>query len=112
MEQYELGWTVGFLEGEGWFGSHKGRKRRDGTQRHTPRISCGNTDLAALERLQRNFGGYIYEMKPHVSRKKQAWIWHLSSAEQVLAAMNLMRPLLSERRQAQIDAAVDVYKKG
>lgn len=93
ISDYDRGWVVGFLEGEGWFGKN-GRYAR---------ISCSNADLDALKRLQTILGGRIYDLPTHKSRQKQSWIWHITRHGDARRIMMQLRPDMSVRRQEQID---------
>jgi hypothetical protein len=105
LTEYELGWIVGFLEGEGSFHTHK-------TGRYAyPRVACGNTDRAALERLQRSLGGTIYDKGQKIqAHYLDQWQWQVAVAAEAKGLMEFLRPHMNPKRQAQIDAAIQAYE--
>ena len=90
----DLFWAAGFLEGEGEFLSAQG---------YYPRLSASQKEPEPLYMLQRLFGGSV---RP---REKGAWRWYLQGSHRSTEIMQLLYPLLSPRRQAQVRKAVQNY---
>lgn len=89
----ELHWVAGFLEGEGSFGFHPG----DGTLW----INAAQKEAEPLERVRAALGGQIY-----APGKQPIHRWALYGQAEIERAMRSLYPLLSTRRQGQIDKAL------
>lgn len=101
----ELHWVAGLLEGEGCF-TPKSRKLRDRTS-FNPLIQVTSTDRDVLERLVSLVGGRIggpYPTRRETHRPTYQWQF---AGERARELMVLVRPLMFERRQKQIDIAID-----
>lgn len=97
----DLEWAAGFLEGEGSFAYMKG-----GTQR----VRASQVNSEPLARLKKIFGGSIsYEpsrtQKETGNKKADCFAWAISGAR-ARGVMLTLFPLLSEKRQDQITAAM------
>lgn len=105
MSEIELSWASGFLEGEGSFGKHKGGRAR---------IQVCNTDPEPLLRLQVTLGGRVYgpytakydSTLRNTKKPKDRWFWRIDKHDDAVFVMEMLRPLMSARRQAQIDLAI------
>ena len=63
ISEFDKGWIIGFIEGEGsfTFDAQGGRAKKNGEKRPIPRLSVTQTCKAPLEFLQKFFsGGHIY----------------------------------------------------
>lgn len=96
---HELYWAAGFLEGEGSFGLC--RKQMN--------VCAAQVQREPLERLQRMFGGNIYECSPSGRGKSRHYQWNAYSSRGAGVAMTLYT-LMSPRRQEQIAKALAVWK--
>lgn len=85
-------WVAGFLEGEGSF-----IHLQDGGLR----ISATQKDRESLDRLQEICGGKVY-----INGTRDMHFWYLERKEPAEKLMRLLRPMMTERRQKQIDDAL------
>lgn len=92
----DIRWAAGFIEGEGSFGYYG----------QTLRVSASQNSTWPLEKLQTLFGGKIGQ-----SKGRPAYKWWVTGATAHKAMIEL-RPLMSPRRQAQIDAAITQRMSG
>ena len=110
MNAFELGWIVGFLEGEGSFACQKESKKKRG---RTLCISANQVQKEPLERLVRysGIGGVYGPYGPYdLSGKHSAqWKWRVHQVKLATELMQLLRPHMSPRRQVQIDEAMKRY---
>lgn len=111
IAERDLYWLAGWLEGEGSF---QGAVRMDHGY-PTFKISVGArcTDRDVVEHAYDTFGGTMggpYDKKQE--NWKPYWQWGVQSRADSLRLMRLLRPLLGERRQAQIDAALAAEAAG
>ena len=102
IETHELHWLAGLLEGEGSFMAGPPSSPR------MPIISVHMTDQDVIARV-----GRIFSRKPHSVRQRDPR-WQASYLVRVTGSravdwMTLLRPLMGERRQAQIDCALACY---
>src|SRR2546428_4903120 len=84
----DVAWATGFLEGEGCFSFSRGGAR----------IGVSQNQREPLEKLQRFFGGRIYE--PYTTRHFYQWIVHGVLAKRV---MGLVYSGLSEGKKTDVD---------
>jgi len=101
MNNAELAWTAGLLEGEASFTLYKSDS---GILR--PRIQINMTDLDVLEHLQ----SLIHDSRltgPYNQGHKPFWTWSLNKTKSVVALCRILQPLMGIRRQAKIDELLD-----
>lgn len=91
-----IAWAAGFLEGEGSFGC----------PRTSPTVQCSQVQREPLERLQRLFGGNIYECGRARKKWKGYHVWSVYG-EQAKRVMYAILPLMSPRREGQIMVALN-----
>ena len=96
----DLSWAAGFLDGEGYFGKPRGKRR-------TERIAAGQKDDWLLKRLQRILGGSIYPMKQrtgsYTSYQLPLWV---VTGPRARGIMMTLYTLMSPRRQTAIRKAL------
>jgi hypothetical protein len=102
ISMYELYWAAGFLEGEGCF-------TFTGPGRKTPQLTASQVERHPLDRLDRLFGGRIYVQRNSKVEGNIFNHWYLGVSMSVQAMMTLY-PLMSPKRQAQIERVLDVWK--
>lgn len=103
ISDFDLGWLVGIIEGEGTFSVSRARK----TDRfYRPRIGINTTDKDVIERVQSIAGGTVVgpvkNFHPRTGRTddvKDMWRWNLYSETKVREVFGLIIPHLCERRQ-------------
>lgn len=102
MTVAELAWLAGLIEGEGAFTTNNGG--------HNPRIVMSMTDEDVVRRAHVVSGvgrvGGPYQQKNNRSTTtvwKPTWRWDVSKTEDALDLMELLYPLMGERRQQKID---------
>lgn len=95
-----LAYAAGYLEGEGSFLPNNGGKDP------VPLVKAHSTDFEPLERMRSEFGGYLNGPYEQRGNRKPQWIWKLRG-DAAITLMVSLRPLMSTRRQQQIDAVLD-----
>jgi hypothetical protein len=111
LSSNQIAYCAGLFEGEGYVGSCRAYKAKDGSIRARPRptisVSIGMTDREPLEIFKNQFGGTIYAPAVRKNpRYKPVWRYQLSALEDVSKALVLMWPYLSPRRKDQIVKSV------
>lgn len=95
IKENDLYWLAGLLEGEGSF-TIKANKI-------SVCISVEMTDKDIIERAANIVGkGNIYYCKARKSNYKSSWKWNLTYPTDCFKLMNLLIPLMGERRSAKI----------
>jgi hypothetical protein len=105
LTEFDLGWVVGILEGEGCFGTYED-KRRPST--FTVKIQMESTDYDVVIRLNSLIPGRIWESNYPSKQKafpnaKPSWRWAISNKAKVKSLCKLIYPYMSKRRTQQID---------
>ena len=96
IDNVDLAWAAGLLEGEGTFGLQRGTY---------PRVSCSMTDEDVLQRLQDVLGGQLVAVGRKQEHWKAAWVWAMSGDE-AARMLGLIRPYMGKRRGARIDELI------
>src|SRR4051812_47458607 len=106
MSSYELGWAVGFFEGEGCIYIHSGPTDRNALVS----LQLANTDYDRLVEFQRIvMVGNMRELTVSGNRKR-AWHWQVRSADDVEFVLTLLYYGLGPRRRAKADEALDALE--
>ena len=114
MNEFELGWVVGFLEGEGSFHCQISRRiNRPGRRPHDQydlKIEACQVQREPLERLHRYTG--VGNIVPKRDRRRPASTLHEWTiwGSKAFTLMTILRPFLSPRRQMQVDTAIGRYE--
>jgi hypothetical protein len=103
IERHWFGWLCGLLEGEGTFVPGSPAKPR------RPTMAIGMVDEDVIERVCTFWGSRLYRMGHRNLQHKPVFRTELVGGSAV-ALMKLMRYWMSERRQAQIDKAIESYR--
>ena len=105
MNREDLFWLAGWLEGEGSFvGSSNGQTRCV--------IRAASTDLDVIEKVAKLLGSNVIEENKR-PKGKEHWktvYYTMLCGEKAKNLMLEMYPLMGNRRQMQIDSAVNNYK--
>ncbi len=103
MEDHDLHWLAGLLEGEGSF------LKGPPSAPNQPRICCQMTDRDVIQRVAGLFEvHYINKVVPRIPIWKTSYQVLIRGIKAV-ELMKTLRPLMGERRQSQIDDAVASY---
>lgn len=103
MTAAELHWLAGWLEGEGSFMFCRAVVKETGYVKHNFAIAAASTDKDVIDRaaslLEVNVRGPYRQKANH----REYWVFRLGARDDVLAWCRRLRPMMGERRQAQID---------
>lgn len=108
LGDYELGWLVGILEGEGWF--RFGAQPRNGTIIYNWGICITSTDKDVIEHVAQIFGTKV--SGPRYERNPDRPLWHtgLWIRARVIELCSLLHPHMSLRRQQQIAGLLEQHE--
>lgn len=98
LTEYDLGWVVGIIEGEGSFGYVSSAQY---PTRYI-RIRVASTDLDILERLHELLGGTIAVHGEARDRRKASWVWTIAGVRAAELA-RLIGPYMHSRRRARVE---------
>lgn len=106
MNQIDIAWVTGIIEGEGCI------KIPKNAGRHYPTIKVRMTDKDIIYRLQTvTEVGNITEVKSKNPRHKDSWNWQVGKRQDVIRLLCAMAPLLGERRRAKaLEAAIALQR--
>ena len=107
MNDLELGWVAGFLEGEGSFCLKRSR-----TDRPRASIQATSTDEDSLLRLAAytGIGTVTGPYAPAKDGNKKVWKWGASFQADATSLLHALRPLMGTRRGARIDEVLQASK--
>lgn len=100
MDQVDIGWVAGIIEGEGTICS---RPRKNGSTY----VEVLMTDEDTIQRLHsitemgHKRGPYFRE------NRKPFWVWHVADSSDVARLLGAIYPIMSQRRQEVIGQAVE-----
>lgn len=105
LNDFNLGWIVGILEGEGCFGAYADSRR---PSTFSVKIQMESTDYDVVVRLNSLVPGRVWESNYPSKTKsfpnaKPSWRWAISDKSSVKELCIKLYPYMSERRKQQID---------
>lgn len=100
----QVAWVAGIIEGEGSFIAEKRRNGRYATRVYaSARIQVQMTDEDVIIRLQELMGGTVHSYPDKRPQCKDQFRWTFRGYENVVAALELLRPWMFSRRTEQMD---------
>lgn len=104
----DLAWLAGLLEGEGSFFVNE---RKNDKRTPAARISMQSTDKDVLDRVHFLLGGSLSNaiVRKNRPNAKPAWQWCLSNTSYCVELCKRLYPLMSERRQGQINSIFERF---
>ena len=104
MTDVELAWLAGLLEGEGAFILQHVAATEKQAARLRVKIALHMTDHDVVQRVSDTVGLGRLIMRPRQqAHHKDTFFWQISGMAETVELMRQLRPLLGERRRAQID---------
>lgn len=110
LSDIDVGWVVGFLEGEGTF---QLRTPGAGGKYGYPSIRAFQVQKWPIEKLHRLLGGtmHLRDSPSRSVRAQPCWTWYRDGRD-VTEILIALQPLFSPRRQNQIQRILDGTKRG
>lgn len=105
MSDFELGWVVGIIEGEGCLTTVTQWYRYKGTSKGPychPVIKVKMTDEDTIRQLHSIVGGVVNGPYQPSGNRKLVWVWSLNKAEDIVNLCDKITPFLSQRRKDQV----------
>lgn len=109
LNEFEIGWIAGLLEGEGTF-VVSFDPRRKGT--YNVKIQVEMTDKDTIEKLNSIYPGRVWESNYPSKYKrfpnaKPSWRWAISSKDKTKELATIIYPHMSSRRKEQLDRVLE-----
>ncbi len=102
LNDFELGWVAGLIEGEGCF-TIKKSKRKNGFSCQ-PQLKVSMTDEDVVRRLASLIPvGNVLRAGRKTKGGKDVWMWTLTNSQALIDLMIVIRLLMGERRRERID---------
>ena|ERR1039458_7190436 len=112
MNELDLAWAAGFLDGEGGFFIYKIRKRDkyDCVRGHLKVNQAVHRD--PIDRLHDLFGGSVTERRTRTVTGKRVYEWQMSRSADLQASLPLVLPyMIVKRDQAELLLKLSTYYK-
>ena len=107
MNDIDLAWLAGLIEGEGSFLVHLVRHKF-----YTIAIQVVMTDEDVVRKCLSVSGmGTVTKPRQRNPKWKPIWVWRVHKRTDVVALMNDLYPYMGKRRRAQIDACLAVNEE-
>ena len=115
LSDFDLGWLVGMIEGEGNMACMIGKKKYGSYLGTT--ISISSTDKDIIDRLEKLIpsGRTAYKREPKVAHHKTQYVWNVNKRQEVRSITETILPYLSDRRKEQFGNALQTiieYENG
>lgn len=104
MNEVEVAWVAGLLEGEGSFLTQ--------TNCYSPKVSCQMTDKDVLDKLVSIAGGTMFMVTKRQEHWKDCWAWRISGDPAAELIKSLLPHLGERRRQRASEVLENWYKNG
>lgn len=92
-------WAAGLFEGEGSIAINN----------HRIIVKIQMTDKDIIDRMQEKFGGYVYDCPKQEEHHKDSWRWIISDSTEAIDFLDMIYPLLGQRRRARVDEAREAF---
>lgn len=109
MKEKEIAWLSGFIDGEGYIGIERQRKKETTKQAasllYHPYLIIANSNCIILEYIKKYIGyGYIYEVhrkksKSNHNNEKPGFQYKLTKMDKLESILNTLRPYLHLKQQ-------------
>jgi len=109
---FDLGWAVGFFEGEGCFSVSVQKRNNNNIDYSFPVATLANTDLFRLRRFYNIVSVGRISDKYQRKTGKPYWVWRAHTFTEVHHVANLLYPYLSPRRRQQARKVLACKPKG
>ena len=107
IKEFDLGWFVGIIEGEGSVSARINRK----TGYLTVELTVASTDEDMIDKLHKIYPGkskYIREYKNHF---KTQYIWAVTNRQGLRTVINKVLPYMGKRRKESMVEVLDIMDK-
>lgn len=103
LSAFDLGWVVGIMDGEGWFGARACRP--------VAQLVMTDEDVVLRMREVTGLGSVTGPHDPKDGVRKLFWKWSITSRDDAAEFMRALKPHMSIRRQARIAEILADYEQ-
>ena len=111
LSDFDLGWLVGMIEGEGNIFGKIGQEKYGGYL--GVGISVSSTDKDMIDKLYEivPYGTTSYKRLPKLPHHKTQYVWNVTKRQEVRTIAETLLPYLSIRRQEQFQKTIDLINE-
>jgi hypothetical protein len=99
ISDFELGWLVGIVEGEGSISCRYNRK----SGYLCAELTVSSTDEDTIDRLHSIYPGKSTYTKKYKNHFKEQYIWAVTSRQGIRTILNIIYPHMGKRRKERIE---------
>ncbi len=107
VSDFELGWLVGIIEGEGSISCRYNKK----TGYLCAELTVSSTDEDMVDRLHDLYPGKSAYVKKYKNHYKEQYIWAVTSRQGIRTIVNTIYPYMGKRRKEKIDQVLLEFNK-
>ena len=108
LSDFDLGWLIGMLEGEGCVNSHINKK----SGYLCTSLSIASTDKDVVDRLNKLFPGAARNYKrEYDNHYKTQYLWSINKRKDIRTISQTVIPFLSERRKLQFGKVINMINE-
>jgi hypothetical protein len=102
MNETEVAWLAGLIEGEAYVGQYTYRRRGDKEYTKTVlQVDMNDYDVVAKLKMITNRGG-VWSKKPRQGRTNETWVWMVTNRQHVKEICEQILPHMGIRRTEKI----------
>ena len=107
ISDFDLGWFVGIIEGEGSISAHINSK----SGYLCTELTVSSTDEDLIDRLHSIYPGKSEYVKEYKNHYKTQWIWSLTKREDIRTVINKILPYMMNRRANKMKEVIEMFNK-
>lgn len=107
ISDFELGWLVGIIEGEGSISCRYNKK----TGYLCAELTVSSTDEDTIDTLHKIYPGKSSYVKKYKNHYKEQYIWAVTSRQGIRTVLNTIYPHMGKRRRERIDQLLNEFNK-
>lgn len=107
ISDFDLGWFVGIIEGEGSINAHINKK----SGYLCTELTVSSTDEDLIDRLHSIYPGKSKYVKEYKNHYKTQWIWSLTKREDIRTVVGKILPYMMNRRASKMREVIDIFNQ-
>ena len=107
ISDFDLGWFVGIIEGEGSINAHINSK----SGYLCTELTVSSTDEDLIDRLHSIYPGKSEYVKEYKNHYKTQWIWSVTKREDIRTVVNKILPYMMNRRANKMKEVIEMFNK-
>jgi hypothetical protein len=107
ISDFELGWLVGIIEGEGSISCRYNKK----SGYLCAELTVSSTDEDMVDRLDRLYPGKSTYVRKYKNHYKEQYVWAVTSRQGIITIISTIYPYMGKRRKERIDQLLVEFNK-